>query len=67
MTKGGLKREYIHSSSYRLRGIECRGREFTPDEVNNLYLHMSRGKWNWAKQLATDAFITLAGECESIR
>jgi len=48
----------------RTRGIECRGREFTPDEVDNLYLHMSRGKWNWSKQLAADAFITLAGECE---
>ena len=48
----------------RTRGIECRGREFTPDEVDNLYLHMSRGKWNWGKQLAADAFITIAGECE---
>ena len=35
-----------------------------PDEVDNLYLHMSRGKWNWAKQLAADSFVTLAGECE---
>ena len=48
----------------RTRGIECRGRDFTPDEVDNLYLHMSRGKWNWGKQLAADAFITIAGECE---
>ena len=36
----------------RSRGIHCRGREFTPDEVSNIYLHLSRGMWNWPKQLA---------------
>ncbi|WP_392346185.1 hypothetical protein [Parasynechococcus sp.] len=27
----------------RSRGIHCHGREFSDDEVENLYLHLSRG------------------------
>ena len=47
----------------RSRGIHCHGREFSADEVENLYLHLSRGQHNWPKRLAADTFNTLAGEC----
>jgi len=47
----------------RSRFIHCHGREFSADEVENLYLHLSRGQHNWPKRLAADTFNTLAGEC----
>ena len=47
----------------RSRFIHCHGREFTQDEVSNLYLFLSRGPSSWPKTLAMDTFNTLAGEC----
>jgi predicted P-loop ATPase len=46
----------------RSQGIHCQGREFSPDEVDNLYLYFSRGELNWPKQLTKDTFITLAAD-----
>ena len=48
----------------RSRGIESGDREYAPDEISNLYLHLSRGKWIWPKQLAEDTFISLASDCK---
>ena len=47
----------------RSRGVHCRGRGFSSEEIGNLYLFLSRGKWNWPKQLAEDTFNTLARDC----
>ena len=47
----------------RSRGVHCRGQEFSAEEIGNLYLFLSRGKWNWPKQLAEDTFNTLARDC----
>ena len=47
----------------RSRFIHYHGREFTQDEVSNLYLFLSRGPSSWPKTLAMDTFNTLAGEC----
>ena len=46
----------------RSRGIHCHGREFSADEVENLYLHLSRGQHNWPKRLTADTFTTLAAD-----
>ena len=43
--------------------IHCHEREFTQDEVSNLYLFLSRGPSIWSKTLAMDTFNNLAGEC----
>lgn len=47
----------------RSRFIHCHEREFTQDEVSNLYLFLSRGPSSWPKTLAMDTFNSLAGEC----
>ncbi len=46
----------------RSQGIHCKGREFTADEVENLYLYLSRGELNWPKRLTADTFITLGAD-----
>ncbi len=44
----------------RTHGIHCKDHELTADEVDNFYLTLSRGKYNWQKSICRDALITLA-------
>ena len=49
-------------TNVRSRGIHCHGCEFSADELENLYLHLSRGQHNWPKRLRTDTFTKTAAD-----
>ena len=48
----------------RSRGIHCGGREFTSQEIEHLYLDLSRGPNEWSQRLARDTFLKLGSESE---